>query len=663
MRAQEYKRAIELYSELRELPEGEWAAALESACGGNAELSAEVMRLLHADRSASREQFLDRPVMEDAAQMLDGQFGCLPATGTLLGRYRIGARIGAGGMGVVYEARDERLDRRVGLKILPLSSSPGAEERIRRFEREARVISQLNHPNIISIFDADFDQGCYFIAMEFVEGQTLRSVIDGSTPGPDAKTVLEIVSQTASALAAAHEAGIVHRDIKPENIMLRPDGLVKILDFGLAAIRDPLGAPRGNFQTRPGQLAGTVQYLAPEQVAAKAATPRSDLFSLGVVAYELATGVRPFDGPSDGMIFNAILNVAPRPPSIMRSGIAPELDALVMGMIEKDPELRYQTANDVRSACRRLMRDSGSAVPPGRAPASRERMRTPRGVSRGAKALGFPLVSIAASVLLMAAVALLAWYAWPQPTPRVTRNVQVTNGEPVTAFVNDGTRLYYSVGKADSQARFLQVSTHGGQPKEIPEFRGMLPLDISADHSEILLGALGNGDLKSHALWTGPVLGGTPRRVGDLYASFAHWSSRGDQIVFTIGNDVRIAASDGSGARVLFHVNIGVPTAPFFFDADHRICFELGEENGDKVWQMNADGRDPHRVLPTWEGGLQNEAATVSVGVCACASPAKANRHVKHSLSFMRAFLDSPCSRIPRPPALGTKHGTRYGPG
>jgi hypothetical protein len=224
-------------------------------------------------------------------------------------------------------------------------------------------------------------------------------------------------------------------------------------------------------------------------------------------------------------------------------------------------------------------------------------------------------------------------------------------------------RLCYSVGKADSQARFLQVSTHGGQPKEIPEFRGMLPLDISADHSEILLGALGNGDLKSHALWTGPVLGGTPRRVGDLYASFAHWSSRGDQIVFTIGNDVRIAASDGSGARVLFHVNIGVPTAPFFFDADHRICFELGEENGDKVWQMNADGRDPHRVLPTWEGGLQNEAATVSVGVCACASPAKANRHVKHSLSFMRAFLDSPCSRIPRPPALGTKHGTRYGPG
>lgn len=165
----------------------------------------------------------------------------------------------------------------------------------------------------MSILDADFDHGCYYLAMEFVEGRTLRVLIASEPRRIDAAMVLDLVGQTAAALSAAHEAGIVHRDIKPENIMVRRDGFVKVLDFGLAKLREPSSESVADLRTRPGHLAGTIQYLSPEQVAGKPVDARSDLFSLGVVAYELATGMRPFDGPTDGAVFDAILHRNPRP--------------------------------------------------------------------------------------------------------------------------------------------------------------------------------------------------------------------------------------------------------------------------------------------------------------------------------------------------------------
>jgi serine/threonine protein kinase len=246
-------------------------------------------------------------------------------------------------MGVVYEAEDLRLARRVAIKILPLEMfAADRRERIQRFEREARAASALNHPNIVSIFDANFDKGCYYIAMEFVEGRTLRALIAEESKTIESKAVLELVSQTASALGAAHQAGIVHRDIKPENIMVRSDGFVKVLDFGLASVRETSNGA-SDLRTRPGHLAGTIQYLSPEQALGKAAGARSDLFSLGVVAYELATGVRPFDGPTDGAIFDAILHRIPAPPSILRPTFGDELDAMIQQLLEKDPDLRFQT--------------------------------------------------------------------------------------------------------------------------------------------------------------------------------------------------------------------------------------------------------------------------------------------------------------------------------
>jgi len=357
MSPETFRQASELFDRLRELPEAEIIPALEAGCGGSAELREQVMRLIQADRDAGV-SFLGTRAMEDAARLVTPTTLALPSAGTVIGNYSLGRQIGAGGMGVVFEGKDLHLDRRVAIKILPLSIAAEAQERIRRFQREARAASTLNHPHIVSIFDADVAQGYHYIAMEFVEGKTLRQLIGPESAVLDVETILEWISQTASALGAAHEAGIVHRDIKPENIMVRPDGFVKVLDFGLAKLHEVARnrSRQSDLLTRPGNVAGTVHYLSPEQILGEPSEPRSDLFSLGVVAYELATGVRPFEGPTDGAIFEAILHRTPPAPAVVRPGIGTGLSALIMRAIEKDPELRFPNAGDLRSACRSVNR-------------------------------------------------------------------------------------------------------------------------------------------------------------------------------------------------------------------------------------------------------------------------------------------------------------------
>ena len=358
MTPEEHTRAVELFEELRELSPASQAEALADACHGNAALYSLVQDLLRADQKSGAASFLERNALEDAATLLIQDFPTFPDTGSRVGNYRLGSRIGSGGMGVVFEAEDLRLPRRVAIKLLPPQSfASESKERIQRFEREGRTASSLNHPHIVSILDAAFDQGFYYIAMEFVEGQTLRTLIDESSNTLEAATFLDIMCQTASALSAAHQAGVVHRDIKPENIMVRPDGFIKVLDFGLAMVRESSRDP-ADLRTKPGHLAGTIQYLSPEQVLGKPASPRSDLFSLGVLAYEMATGQRPFEGATDGMIFDAILNQTPMPPSALRADIGPDVDKMILQLLEKDPDLRFQTAADLRSCCKRLTRDS-----------------------------------------------------------------------------------------------------------------------------------------------------------------------------------------------------------------------------------------------------------------------------------------------------------------
>jgi eukaryotic-like serine/threonine-protein kinase len=595
-----YRQAGALFDRLRELPDKELASALDATCGGNAELRAQVMRLIEADRSAGG-RFLEGRAVEDAARLLETP--ALPAAGTVIGNYRLVAQIGAGGMGVVYEGRDMRLDRPVAVKILPQTFAAEADERIQRFQREARAVSTLNHPHIVSIFDADFNQGYHYIAMEYVEGKTLRQLAGAQAPPLDSQTILDWVGQTASALSAAHEAGIVHRDIKPENIMIRPDGFVKVLDFGLAKLREPVSGAvnASDFRTRPGNLAGTIQYLSPEQIQGEPAGSRSDLFSLGVVAYELATGVRPFDGPTDGAVFNAILSRTPPPPSIVRPSLGTELDGLIMRALEKDPELRFQTAGDLRSSCRRVTRDYiAKAIDREREtgqqhPSVPALTAVPAKPARGRRSR--PLVAVAGLAAVVGASFL--WLTRPLPPPRVTRIVQITSDRrPKQYFVNDGTRLYYAGGNEDSDIKIFQVSTKGGEPVPMPQLTGMFPLDISPDHSELLLGRYAKGNAKDpYAIWVAATLGGAPRRLGDLMADDARWSPKGDEILCSNGPEMWIARNDGSESRQLVTLK-GILQAPAWSPDGRSIRFTLLAKNSTALWEVAADGSHPHALYP-----------------------------------------------------------------
>jgi len=366
MKPERWKQIEQLYDAALERNADRRASFLDQACEGDEELRREVASLLASDEQAG--SFLAAPATEVMARSVAAE-GASSLIGRLIGAYQVQSLLGAGGMGEVYLARDIRLGRKVAIKVLTAFIAQDVD-RLRRFEREARAISALNHPNILTVYDIGAYEGLPYIVAELLEGQELRAQLPptaeaGALP---LRMALGYAQQVAHGLAAAHEKGVVHRDLKPENLFVLADGRVKILDFGLAKLK-PHGeagldsqAAAQNQLTDPGAVMGTVGYMAPEQVRGHETDHRADIFAFGVILYEMFSGRRPFVGESPIEVMNAILKEEPPELGEANVKISPQLEKIVRRCLEKRPERRFQSTSDLCFALEALSMPSGSAL-------------------------------------------------------------------------------------------------------------------------------------------------------------------------------------------------------------------------------------------------------------------------------------------------------------
>lgn len=646
---------------LEQPPEGREAFVV-AAAQDNAVLRDEVLSLLKAQSQAAN--FMERSAMKVAAHALAQDSRITTIVSTLVGQelatYKIEKLLGAGGMGEVYLARDLKLGRMVALKVLPLHFVVDAD-RLSRFQREARALSSLNHPNLVTIYEVGEANGFHFIAMELVEGKTLSSLRDKLS----LKELLSIVAQVAEALGAAHQSGIIHRDVKPDNVMVRPDGYAKVLDFGLVKLAEVEPAPGTAAQTQLGTAMGTLAYMSPEQASGETVDHRTDIWSLGVVLYELSTGQKPFTGESRQAIINRILSGDPN--QVTDAGHPPELDTILSKALEKDRELRYQTASDFRADLRRLLRQIDSS-PSGSGAQLAKPFTRPRWL--------WPVVTC----LLVLATAIFGWSIWMRARTVTTdwsraAHLQLTNEHGTEFFPSlapDGKSFVYASKQNGNFDLFAQrvggknatlltpntpsdeiapafspngeriafrstrepagvyVMEAGGENVRLVVAGCHLP-SWSPDGREIVCSTAGHDEAPTtrntvpSALWIASVETGEKRLLCENDAMQPSWSPNGDRIAFwfmppSAGRSDIATISRNGGAIEVVTKDASTNWNPVWSPDGKYLYFASDRSGNMSFWRVAIDEKT---------GKVQGEAETVS-------TPANFNRHLGFSANGRR---------------------------
>ena len=591
--------AEQLFAEALELPRHQRDAFLERVCSGKPALRRMVEDLLLENDRLSG--FLTAPAPAPANAEAPSP-ASLPSTtstavalaaGTrLLDRYVLTGRLGAGGMGVVHRARDEKLDREVAVKMLNPDALAGDEARV-RFRREARALARLNHAHIAAVYDVIEQDGKDCIVMELVAGESLAVRLRrGPLPVKDA-TILAL--QVAEALEEAHEQGVIHRDLKPANVMITPRGQAKVLDFGLARLLGPSDVTQTAMETRG--VLGTPLYMSPEQAIGQKADMRSDLWSLGVTWYESMTGIQPFRRPTLLAILRAIADEPPQPLRDLCPQVPLLADQVLARALEKDPELRYQHARDFATDLRRVLRDlepghvSATGTPPDLASnviGARHKRRTMLG----------GLAIVAAALLLAGAV--VAGLAPASPTGILeSTQISFSNDTKIGPLLTDGARLYFESHNVPSA-----MSVSGGMIAPTPGLSGGTYLvDLWADGSKVLAWVQNmNNEAIGGWFVVGSSLGGAWRKIGTVSEAnpVARWSSDGKSIYFVEAEKLWVMDENGGHPQVLWKPP-QPPIALAVSPNGKQLAVTLAS-NPSSIWIVGSDGKNPHALELDWPG-------------------------------------------------------------